>query len=86
MLTFSNERGQKASWWAWAKLAEQGAADHWWVCVGASIGHRVFGNKIGGLLRHIWSGAAPYNHLDLVHIQVLEREDQNYHKNMSLIT
>lgn len=65
---------------------EQGAADHWRVCVGASIHHRVSRNKIGGLLRDIWSGAAPYHHLDLVHIKVLEKEDQNMHKNRSVIT
>lgn len=77
LLTFSNERGQKASWWTWAKPAEQRAADHWRVCVSASIHLRVSRNKVGGLLCDIWTGAAPHHHLDLVHVQVLEEEDQN---------
>ena len=86
ILTFGNEGSQKASWWTWAKSLEQRAADHWWVCVGACIHHRVSRNKIGGLLGDIWSGAAPYHHLDLVHIQVLEREDQNMCMHRSVIT
>lgn len=67
-ITFGNKRGQETSRWTWAEFAEQRAADHWWVCVCASIHNRVSRNKIGGLLRDIWTRTAPNHHLDLVHI------------------
>lgn len=68
MFTFCNERGQKPSGGTGAKSVQQGAADNWRVCVGAGIHHRVAWKKIGGFLSDIWCGAAPYHHLDLVHI------------------
>lgn len=68
LLTFGDDRGQKASWRTWTKSAKQGATDHRWFSVGASVHPWVSGNKIGGFLCNIWTRAAPYNHLDLVHI------------------
>lgn len=59
---------------------KQGTADHWRVCVGACIHHRISRDKVGGLLCDIWTGAAPYHDLDLVHIQVLEKQDQKVHR------
>lgn len=72
--TLCDKRGQKASWRAWAKPAKQRATDHRRVCVGPSIHHSISGNKVGGLLSDIWTGAAPDHYLDLVHIKVLDEE------------
>lgn len=71
-LTFGDERSQEASRRTWTEPAQQGAAHHRWVGVGASIHHWVSGNKIGGLLCDIGTGAAPHHNLDLIHIQLLK--------------
>lgn len=75
-LTFGDERSQEASRRTRTESAKQGAAHHWWVGVGASIHHWVSGDKIGGLLCDIGTGAAPHYNLDLIHIQVLEISGQ----------
>lgn len=71
-LTFGDERSQEASGRTRTEPAQQGAAHHRRVGVGASIHHWVSGKKIGGLLCDIGTGAAPHDNLDLIHIQVLE--------------
>lgn len=75
-LTFGDERSQEASRRTRTESAKQGAAHHWRVGVGASIHHWVSGDKIGGLLCDIGTGAAPHYNLDLIHIQVLEISGQ----------
>lgn len=71
-LTFGDQRSQEASGRARAKSAEQRAAHHRRVGVGAGVHHGVTGKEIGGLLRDVGTGAATHHHLDLIHIQVLE--------------
>lgn len=75
--TFGDEGSQKASRRARTESAKQGAAHHRRVGVGASIHHWVSGDKIGGLLCDIGTGATPHDNLDLIHVQVLEISTQD---------
>lgn len=79
--TFCNDRGHKASWRTRAKSVKQGAANKWWFCVGSRIHHRVAGKKVSCFLCDIWTGTTSHHYLDLVHIQVLERETQSMEQN-----
>lgn len=75
--TFGDEGSQKASRRARTESAKQGAAHHRRVGVGASIHHWVSGDKIGGLLCDVGTGATPHDNLDLIHVQVLEISRQH---------
>ena len=73
--TFSDQRGQQAPGGAGADLAEQRAAHHGGVRVGAGVDHGVAGQEVGGLLGDVGGGAAAHHHLDLVDVEVLEERD-----------